>query len=151
MDTAEKRLTSLILNVFRLNGVLTDWGDAFVSGVNLTSTRWRMLGAVALSEHPLTAPQIAAMMGVTRQGAQKQLNILVESGLLKIISNPLHKRSPIFVLTGTGRDVFEGINQRWKAHAQSIASAFNAEQLSSAYQILDELINVHTLSVRPEQ
>ena len=68
------------------------WGDAFVGPFGLTSARWQMLGALAFSEVPLTAPQIADRMGVTRQGAQKQLNLLREAHLVQTLPNPGHRR-----------------------------------------------------------
>jgi len=42
------------------------------------------LGAIALAEEPQTAPQIAAAMGGTRQGVQKQLNLAVAEGLIEL-------------------------------------------------------------------
>ena len=69
-------ITQLTLTVFRLNGMLLHWGDQVVEPLGLTSARWQMLGALALASTPLTAPQVGEAMGVTRQGAQKQLNLL---------------------------------------------------------------------------
>ena len=81
-------LTDLVLAVFRLNGAMINWGDDFSASAGLSSARWQMLGAIALAERPLSAPQIAERMGVTRQGAQKQLNLLAEAGLIELIANP---------------------------------------------------------------
>jgi hypothetical protein len=55
-----------------VNGQLLAAGDRLVEDLNLTSARWQMLGAIALADSPHTAPQLAARMGVSRQGAQKQ-------------------------------------------------------------------------------
>ena len=74
-------VTQLTLTVFRLNGLLLHWGDRLVEPLGLTSARWQILGAIALSGEPLTAPKIGEAMGVTRQGAQKQLNMLAEQDL----------------------------------------------------------------------
>jgi DNA-binding MarR family transcriptional regulator len=103
--TKEERLTGVILTLFQLNGALLDWGDVFVAPEALTSARWQMLGALALAGQPLSAPQVAAAMGVTRQGAQKQLNLLSEAQLVEVRPNPQHKRSPLYQLTGGGRRV----------------------------------------------
>ena len=87
-------ITRLTLMVFRLNGVLLHWGDKLVEPLGLTSARWQMLGAIVLAGTPLTAPQVGAAMGVTRQGAQKQLNLLLEQGLVEARPNAAHRRSP---------------------------------------------------------
>ena len=66
-------VTEIILSVFRLNAQLLEQGDRLVKPLRLTSARWQVLGAIAMAGEPQTAPQIAAAMGVTRQGVQKQL------------------------------------------------------------------------------
>lgn len=140
------QLTDLILIAFRLNGVLSDWGDKFASVDELSSARWQVLGAVALANQPPTAPQIAAQMGVTRQGAQKQLNLLVEGGLMESCPNPMHKRSPLYVLTQRGRDVFGSIDARWRSHTTQTASSFRSADLEIAEKVLTALIGAYSLT-----
>ncbi|NMM27991.1 MAG: winged helix-turn-helix transcriptional regulator [Glaciimonas sp.] len=95
-----------MLMVFRLNGRLLEQGDQLVEPFNLTSARWQVLGAAALAGKPLSAPQIAEAMGITRQGAQKQLNKLEEDGFFEQSINPRHQRSPLYVLTELGNRTF---------------------------------------------
>jgi DNA-binding MarR family transcriptional regulator len=95
-------LTDIMLAIFRVNGRLLEKGDQLVRPINLTSSRWQVLGAVALARKPLSAPQIAEAMGITRQGVQKQLNRLVKENLLEQQHNPRHERSPLYLLTETG-------------------------------------------------
>lgn len=145
--TKADQLTQVILNVFRLNGVLTEWGDRFVLPAGLTSTRWRMLGAVVLAQRPVTAPHIALTMGVTRQGAQKQLNLLVESGLMKTQANPMHKRSPIYALTAQGQSVYDTVNVRWQHQATEMAAGFGTAELETAFHVLKKLSDIHEKSL----
>lgn len=145
--TKADQLTQVILNVFRLNGVLTEWGDRFVLPAGLTSTRWRMLGAVVLAQRPVTAPHIALTMGVTRQGAQKQLNLLVESGLMKTQANPMHKRSPLYALTAQGQSVYDTVNVRWQHQATEMAAAFGTAELETAFHVLKKLSDIHEKSL----
>ena len=81
-----------------------------------------MLGALALGDGPASAPQIAEAMGVTRQGAQKQIHLLVQDGLIEAQPNPAHKRSPRYVLTEAGRRVYARVEQQWQAHAEAVAA-----------------------------
>ncbi|MBU2805784.1 MarR family transcriptional regulator [Acidithiobacillus ferridurans] len=62
-------MTEIMLAVFRLQGRLLKKGDELVKPLNLTSAKWQVVGAVALAGKPLSAPQIAEAMGITRQGA----------------------------------------------------------------------------------
>lgn len=139
-QTKAQQLTELILMVFQLNGALVDWGDAFSAPEGLTSARWQMLGALALAGQPLTAPQIAASMGVTRQGAQKQLNLLAHSGLIEACDNPQHKRSPLFVLTPKGQQTYDSVDQRWREHAAQVAAACSAKDLDTTAAVLAGLM-----------
>src|SRR5215210_6586367 len=61
-------ITELILETFRLNGRLLAAGDALVRDLGLTSARWQVLGAVAMSPVPLPVSHIARNMGLSRQG-----------------------------------------------------------------------------------
>lgn len=141
--TKEERLTRVILTLFQLNGALLDWGDAFVAPEALTSARWQMLGALALAGQPLSAPQVAAAMGVTRQGAQKQLNLLSEARLVEVRPNPQHKRSPLYRLTDEGQRVYGAIDARWKARARQLAGGFSATELETAGKVLSGLLAAH--------
>jgi len=48
-------MTNLILEIFRVNGLLLAAGDRLTRDLGLTSARWQVLGALA--EGPLTAAQ----------------------------------------------------------------------------------------------
>lgn len=141
-------VTQLALTVFRLNGVLLHWGDQLVAPIGLTSARWQMLGAIALADMPLTAPQIGEAMGVTRQGAQKQLNLLLEQGLVEAHQNPAHRRSPLYVLTPQGLVLYRKADAIWTAHATKLAALIPAVQASTATRTLESML-LELLNVTP--
>lgn len=130
-------LTQTILAVFRANGRLLNSGDALVAPLGLTSARWQVLGAVALSDKPLSAPQVAATMGTTRQGSQKQINLLVNEGLLESLPNPTNKRSPLYKLTTRGRDLYAEIDRTQASWANQLAEGLSLDDLAAAKRVLD--------------
>jgi DNA-binding MarR family transcriptional regulator len=132
-------LTALTLAVFRLNGVLLQWGDLLVAPLGLTSARWQMLGAIALTGRPLTAPQVGAAMGVTRQGAQKQLNVLLGLGLVETLINSAHKRSPLYALTARGRRLYGQAERLWVARSAELARRLPAARARAATATLDAM------------
>jgi DNA-binding MarR family transcriptional regulator len=134
-----RHLTQATLAIFRANGQLIEWGDRFVAPLGLTSARWQMLGAIGLSDRPLSAPQLGVAMGVTRQGAQKQLNLLLSGGLVKQIPNPHHQRSPHYQLTETGRQLFGRIDSMWIQAAEKIASDLAPHDMVAVCRALDAL------------
>ena len=80
---AGEAATELILSTFRANGLLLDAGDLLSADEGLTSSRWQVLGAIVLAERPLTVPQIARRMGLTRQSVHASVDRLVRDGLLE--------------------------------------------------------------------
>ncbi|HNU11717.1 MAG TPA: helix-turn-helix domain-containing protein [Rubrivivax sp.] len=132
-------VTEFTLAVFRLNGVLLHWGDELVAPLGLTSARWQMLGAIALAATPLSAPQIGQAMGVTRQGAQKQLNLLLDQGLVEARANPAHRRSPLYVLTPKGQTLYRQADALWTREALKLATLVPAAALRSAARTLESL------------
>lgn len=77
-------MTGLILAIFRLNGRLLLAGDRLVAGLDLTSARWQVLGAIALAERPQPVAWLARNMGLNRQGVQRIVNEMRDDGLLEI-------------------------------------------------------------------
>ncbi|HPA02756.1 MAG TPA: MarR family winged helix-turn-helix transcriptional regulator, partial [Chiayiivirga sp.] len=124
--TKANNLTTISLSVFRLNGQLVEWGNHFSQPYGLTTARWQVLGAIALAPQPPNIPQIAAAMGVTRQGVLKQINLLLDEGLVQALPNPAHKRSPLYALTALGQTTYDAIDDRWTRHVQKMAAGFTA-------------------------
>jgi DNA-binding MarR family transcriptional regulator len=140
LDADVQALTDLTLAVFRVNGALLQWGDALVGPLGLTSARWQMLGAIALAGRPLTAPQVGDAMGVSRQGAQKQLNLLMEQGLVESHANPAHRRSPLHGLTPHGRRLYLRAQALWTARAAELAAYVSVPGARAAAAALDTML-----------
>ena len=140
-DSSHEALTRAVLAVFRANGALLAWGDRFAAPEGLTSARWQMLGALALAGEPLSAPRIAEAMGVTRQGAQKQLDLLVEEGLVERRSNPGNARSPFHRLSRKGASTYARIDRRWEERARRLAQRLGAEDTAAARRFLSRLLD----------
>ncbi|WP_237882389.1 MarR family winged helix-turn-helix transcriptional regulator [Pseudomonas sp. PGPR40] len=136
---AAKQVTAFTLATFRLNGLLLAWGDRFSAGFGITSARWQMLGAIAIAGQPLTIPQIAVNMGVTRQGALKQLNLLTKEGLVTAMTNPMHKRSPLYVLTDQGQQTYSEIEKKWNEHAERLSTAIDPHALHTANELFAQV------------
>ena len=86
-------------------------------------------------------------MGVTRQGAQKQLNLLLEQGMLQSRPNPAHKRSPLYSLTPKGQALYAQADALWNAQAEQLAALIPAAQLETTTQTLVSLL--HHLQTTP--
>ena len=135
-------LSALALAIFRSHGALIEQGERLVEPLGLTSARWQVLGALTLAGGPLTVPAIAAAMGLTRQGVQKQIDRLLADGHLTQLENPGHKRSPLFEPSRAGRVVFRRADQRWARLSAQLAGAFSLAELETSRAVLDALARV---------
>ena len=72
MDARAQVFTDLLLEVFRVNGLLLAAGDDLTRPVGLTSARWQVLG---VAEHgPVPVSHVARTMGLSRQSVQITAN-----------------------------------------------------------------------------
>src|SRR5215469_7397840 len=90
--------TAVVVETFRANGLLLASGHRLAAQEGLTAARWQVLGALALAGRPLTVPQIARRMGLTRQAVQASVNRLVSEALAEAGANLDHRRSPLIRL-----------------------------------------------------
>jgi len=136
-----KLLTDIILETFKLNGLLILEGDQLIKDLGVTSARWKVLGALSNSPGPLTVPDIARMMGQSRQAVQRLSNELQEEGLLTVQPNPKHKRAKLLALTDSGKEVYRLVMQKQIPWVNSIANEFNEADLQLASSVLQKLIS----------
>ncbi len=129
-------ITDLILETFRLNGQLLAAGDALVSDVGLTSARWQVLGAIALSPAPLSVAHVARNMGLTRQAVQRLANEMERGGFVRYQSNPHHQRSRLVFLTPRGRAAYDAAMERQRPWARGLADGLTAKQIETATAVL---------------
>jgi DNA-binding MarR family transcriptional regulator len=140
-DASHESLTRAVLAVFRANGALLAWGDRFAAPQRLTSARWQVLGALALADEPLTTPRVAEAMGVSRQGAQKQLDLLVAEGLIERRDNPANARSPLHRLTPKGTRAYSQLNARWEERARRLAQGLGPDDIAATRRCLSRLVD----------
>lgn len=143
-------MSETVVALFQANGKMLEWGDTFTAPFGLTSARWQILGAIAWAGQKQTAPQIAEQMGVSRQGAQKQLNLLTEDGLIEKLPNPSHQRSPHYHLTEKGRLLFGRVNLAWQAHADKVGEKFSTQDLEITLCSLNLISRLHGMAPQGE-
>jgi DNA-binding MarR family transcriptional regulator len=140
MRTSEgEAATELILQTFRANGLLLASGDRLASPEGLTSARWQVLGALALAERPLTVPQIARRMGLSRQSVHATVRRLENDGFLEPAPNIDHRRSPFVRLTPTGAARYASLDERQIEWVNQLASGLPLADVQAAVRVLATL------------
>jgi len=92
-----RAFSELLVEVFRVNGLLLAAGDELARPAGLTSARWQALGVV--DHGPVTVAQVARIMGLTRQSVQQTADALVRDGLVELVANPADRRARLMTLT----------------------------------------------------
>lgn len=136
---AANELTSLVLEVFRLNGDLLAVGDAIVGDVGLTSARWQVLGAIALSPVALPVAHIARNMGLTRQSVQRIVDDMRAAGLIRLEPNPHHRRAMLVAMTDDGLAAYGSASLRQERWAHDLAAGLPAQGIADAVTMLRTL------------
>jgi DNA-binding MarR family transcriptional regulator len=136
---AGEAATEAILSIFRANGLLIASGDRLGASDGLTSARWQVMGAIALAERPLTVPQIARRMGVTRQSVHATVKRLIADGVVELAPNADHRRSQLVRLTAPGERRYAAIGRRQVEWVNRLAQGIDRSDLETASRVLDEL------------
>ena len=132
-------MTSLIMDVFRLNGRLLVAGDRLVSDLGLTSARWQVLGAIALAEKPETVAWHARAMGLHRQGIQRIVNELEAEGIVAFQPHPRHKRAHLIILTEAGQKLFDDAMDLQVPWVNSLTEGLKLTDITTTQKLIGEV------------
>ena len=131
-------LSRLVVQVFRLNGLLIAAGDALARPAGQTTARWQVLAAV--EEAPMAVAQIARAMGLARQSVQRVADVLVGEGLAAYEENPAHRRAKLLRLTPAGRTALATIQEAQRRWADRLGAEVGEEELRKASESLDRVL-----------
>jgi DNA-binding MarR family transcriptional regulator len=110
MNTGTQDLMpAIVADVYELAGRFRDYGEAIAKTVGQTQARWQVLSAA--SARPRSVPQIARVLGVTRQNVQRIADLLVAEGSAQYQGNPDHRASPHLALTRRGRTALDALTK----------------------------------------
>jgi len=132
-------LTGLILDLFRLNSMLSTAGDRLVARLELTSARWQILGAVAAAERPEPVAWLARNMGANRQNVQRIVNDLHDQGLVGFEINPHHRRAQLVVLTAKGRQTFDWAMRLQAPWVNDLSEGLSTRDLETVRKVITVL------------
>lgn len=139
MSTETNTLIPVIIaDIYELAGRLREHGAAIAATVGQTQARWQVLSAA--SGAPQTVPQIARVLGVTRQNVQRIADLLVDEGAAEYRDNPDHRGSPHVVLTKRGRAFFDTLMKAAAGYHGRLAHRLSASDVVSLQRGLRRLL-----------
>jgi DNA-binding MarR family transcriptional regulator len=148
-NTADSQalLPIIIADVYELAGRFREYGEAIAQTVGQTQARWQVMSAASAEPH--TVPQIARVLGVTRQNVQRIADLLVAEGSAEYRDNPDHRASPHLILTKRGRAAFEQLMKAASGYHARLARKLSSSDVVSLQRglrrLLEALENVDPL------
>ena len=133
---AGEALTDSILDLFRLNSLLSTAGDRLVARLGLTSARWQVLGAVVTAERPQPVAWLARDLGANRQNVQRIVNDLHGEGLVAFEVNPHHRRAQLVVLTDRGRQTFDAAMRLQAPWINSLSDGLSVKDIETTHRVI---------------
>lgn len=132
-------LPIVVADIYELAGRLREYGESIARTVGQTQARWQVMSAAA-SDRPHTVPQIARVLGVTRQNVQRIADLLVAEGAAEYRDNPDHRASPHLVLTRNGTAALERITKAAGGYHARIARKLSPADVVSLQRGLRRLL-----------
>jgi len=133
--SAGEALTSVILDLFRLNSLILTAGDRLVARLGLTSARWQILGAIVYAERPQPVAWLARDLGANRQNVQRIINDLHREALVAFETNPHHRRAQLVVLTDKGRRTFEAAMELQAPWINGLANGLQVKDIETFHRV----------------
>jgi DNA-binding MarR family transcriptional regulator len=129
--------SEVLVEVFRVNGLLLAAGDGLARPAGLTSARWQVLGVI--DHGPATIAQVARTMGLTRQSVRQTADALVRDRLVELVDNPGHRRARLMALTDAGRTALRYVEEQQAGWASDIARRLPMSDLRACLSVLRDL------------
>jgi DNA-binding MarR family transcriptional regulator len=130
-------VSELIVAVFRLNGRLLVAGDRLVASLGLTSARWQVMGAIALSPAPEPVARLARNMGLNRQGVQRIVGELAAEGFVELKDNPHHRSAKLVVMTAKGVQAYDAALRAQTPWVNMLGEGLDAKRIEDAGRMLE--------------
>jgi DNA-binding MarR family transcriptional regulator len=134
-----ERATDVILATFRANGLFLEAGGLLAANEGMTAARWQVLGSVELAGRPLTVPQIARRMGLTRQSVHVTVDRLTADRLVELEPNGDHRRSQLVRVTELGNATYQALDHRQAEWINRLAEGLDDTDLETTARVLGEL------------
>lgn len=128
----------MVADIYELAGRLRDHGESIAATVGQTQARWQVLSAA--SGAPQTVPQIARVLGVTRQNVQRIADLLVAEGAAEYRGNPDHRASPHLILTRRGRAAFAQLMKAAAGYHARLARKLSPSDFAALQRGLGRLL-----------
>ncbi len=94
---------------------------------------------ILVGSGPLTVPDVARVLDVSRQAAQRLVNELIVAGHVRLVANPRHRRSPLVAPTAVGTSAFDVVRAQELEQLAGLAAEVSDEDLETTRRVMERL------------
>jgi len=134
---AQAAVPIVVADIYEIAGRFRENGETIARTVGQTQARWQVLSAA--SGRPQTVPQIARVLGVTRQNVQRIADLLVGEAAAEYRDNPDHRGSPHLILTRRGHTALDAITKAAAGYHARLARKLSPSDVVSLQRGLRRL------------
>lgn len=131
-------LYPVIWKIRRVFQQLRNISDAMLEDLGINASQRAVLEVLS-SEEPLSVPQMAKQLRVSRQHIQVLVNELLAKKLVDSGENPAHKRSPLISISKAGQELFSSITGREQELLSILQPNFSKSDLATSFNTLELL------------
>ena len=137
--TKANALLNLIIETLKLAPKLQLQGDQLTKDLDLTSSRWGVLGIVSQAEKQLTVSDLSRRMNLKPQTVQRFVTAMEQKGFIRLDNNPDHKRAKLIQLTEKGKKVLLILKKRELRWAATITDNMTTQDIEKTRKVLAQL------------
>ena len=135
---AGKKFHDLFREIFKLQAALSNVMDRVHEQAGLSTAQHKIIRTLQ-EMGPVTVPDIAANLGVSRQFVQTVCNGLYAKALLQFKDNPRHKRSRLADLTEKGREAFRQARRNEDRVIAKALKGIETARAAEAQEVLNQI------------
>ncbi len=132
---AAEALKELLIEATLLHWHVAAASRALAADGDLTNAQVSVLRTLQ-ADGSQTVPQLAAARGVARQPVQRSVDELAAQGLVRLTTNPRHKRSRLVTLTPAGRRRLTQMERRQSSWLRPMTDGLSERSLRTASTLL---------------
>jgi DNA-binding MarR family transcriptional regulator len=133
-----RQFHDLFREVFKLHAALSAVMNSVHEQAGLSTAQHKVIRTLQ-EMGPVTVPDMAAQLGVSRQFVQTVCNRLSAMELLQFEENPRHKRSRLAILTDKGRTGFQQARRNENHTIAKALTGMDAAKAAEAHDLLKRI------------
>ncbi len=131
----------LAREIFVINNLMNRCGDRLVADLDLTASRWKLLGAIDRFEDPPTLSDLSSDALLSLQNVSRMIAAMERDGLVERVSHPGRGRAVFVRVTDAGRAALDAATDRAKRFTTRFLDGLAPKEVALLQGAIDRMID----------